>query len=289
MVADVARRRRGRAVLRAADPLGQADERADDLGRPLRLVHRPHAATATSTATPPARPGRRSPPRCSRSGARWSPPTRDPDCCLVNFYGPTRPHGPAPRRRRGGLRLAGALDQPRRPRASSAWAAPPAPTRPPRSCSRAATSWSSAAPARLAYHGIDRIRAGASRLLPEGGRINLTLPRRGLTARCAAAPSRRVPISWSARCRGAPPAPPGGAAGRPGAGRSGSRPRSAPRARRRSRSARPRSGTAASAPRSAPTARRGRRRSPPRPTAPSAAPGSARARPAGCAAPAAPG
>ena len=28
--------------------------------------------------------------------------------------------------------------------------------------------------ARLAYHGIDRIRAGASRLLPEGGRINLT-------------------------------------------------------------------------------------------------------------------
>jgi alkylated DNA repair protein (DNA oxidative demethylase) len=30
-------------------------------------------------------------------------------------------------------------------------------------------------PARLAYHGIDRIRAGGSRLLPQGGRINLTL------------------------------------------------------------------------------------------------------------------
>jgi alkylated DNA repair protein (DNA oxidative demethylase) len=29
-------------------------------------------------------------------------------------------------------------------------------------------------PARLAYHGVDRIRSGASRLLPEGGRINLT-------------------------------------------------------------------------------------------------------------------
>ena len=29
--------------------------------------------------------------------------------------------------------------------------------------------------ARLAYHGVDRIRAGSSRLLPEGGRINLTL------------------------------------------------------------------------------------------------------------------
>lgn len=30
-------------------------------------------------------------------------------------------------------------------------------------------------PARLAYHGIDRIRFGLSTLLPEGGRINLTL------------------------------------------------------------------------------------------------------------------
>jgi DNA oxidative demethylase len=30
-------------------------------------------------------------------------------------------------------------------------------------------------PARLAYHGIDRIRAGSSTLLPGGGRINLTL------------------------------------------------------------------------------------------------------------------
>ena len=29
-------------------------------------------------------------------------------------------------------------------------------------------------PARLAYHGIDRIRAGSSTLLPQGGRINLT-------------------------------------------------------------------------------------------------------------------
>lgn len=30
-------------------------------------------------------------------------------------------------------------------------------------------------PARLAYHGIDRIRPGSSSLLPQGGRINLTL------------------------------------------------------------------------------------------------------------------
>lgn len=32
-------------------------------------------------------------------------------------------------------------------------------------------------PARLAYHGIDRVLAGTSRLIPRGGRINLTLRR----------------------------------------------------------------------------------------------------------------
>ena len=32
-------------------------------------------------------------------------------------------------------------------------------------------------PARLAYHGIDRIVAGSSTLVPGGGRINLTLRR----------------------------------------------------------------------------------------------------------------
>ena len=31
--------------------------------------------------------------------------------------------------------------------------------------------------ARLAFHGIDRILAGSSALLPQGGRINLTLRR----------------------------------------------------------------------------------------------------------------
>ncbi|MEM9128102.1 MAG: alpha-ketoglutarate-dependent dioxygenase AlkB, partial [Pseudomonadota bacterium] len=30
-------------------------------------------------------------------------------------------------------------------------------------------------PARLAYHGVDRIRAGSSKLLSKGGRLNLTL------------------------------------------------------------------------------------------------------------------
>ena len=32
-------------------------------------------------------------------------------------------------------------------------------------------------PARLAYHGVDRIRSGSSSLIPGGGRINLTLRR----------------------------------------------------------------------------------------------------------------
>jgi alkylated DNA repair protein (DNA oxidative demethylase) len=32
-------------------------------------------------------------------------------------------------------------------------------------------------PARLAFHGVDRIQAGSSRLLAEGGRINLTMRR----------------------------------------------------------------------------------------------------------------
>ncbi|WP_245943845.1 alpha-ketoglutarate-dependent dioxygenase AlkB family protein [Acuticoccus kandeliae] len=32
-------------------------------------------------------------------------------------------------------------------------------------------------PARLMYHGIDRVLAGSSRLLPEGGRLNLTMRR----------------------------------------------------------------------------------------------------------------
>jgi alkylated DNA repair protein (DNA oxidative demethylase) len=32
-------------------------------------------------------------------------------------------------------------------------------------------------PARLAFHGVDRIRGGSSTLLAEGGRINLTLRR----------------------------------------------------------------------------------------------------------------
>src|SRR5262249_11982427 len=46
--------------------------------------------------------------------------------------------------------------------------------------------------ARLAFHGVDRIMPGTSRLLPQGGRINLTL-RRGHQARAPAQGSRSSP------------------------------------------------------------------------------------------------
>ncbi len=39
-----------------------------------------------------------------------------------------------------------------------------------------------AGPARLAHHGIDRVIPGSSRLIPQGGRINLTLRRAGPVA-----------------------------------------------------------------------------------------------------------
>ena len=39
-----------------------------------------------------------------------------------------------------------------------------------------------AGPARLAHHGIDRVLSGSSRLVPGGGRINLTLRRAGPVA-----------------------------------------------------------------------------------------------------------
>jgi alkylated DNA repair protein (DNA oxidative demethylase) len=45
--------------------------------------------------------------------------------------------------------------------------------------------------ARLAYHGIDRVYAGTSRLLPEGGRLNLTLRRVTKPAPAASRPGSK--------------------------------------------------------------------------------------------------
>jgi alkylated DNA repair protein (DNA oxidative demethylase) len=47
--------------------------------------------------------------------------------------------------------------------------------------------------ARMAFHGIDRIHSGTSSLLPEGGRLNLTLRR--VTAGLGGGPARGQPAS----------------------------------------------------------------------------------------------
>jgi len=99
---------------------------------------------------------------------------RDPDCCLVNFYGEGA---------RMGLHrdtdeadfswpvLSISLGDPGRFRIGGT--ARSDPTRSVELESGDVVVMGGAA--RLAYHGIDRIRFGASPLLPDGGRINLTL------------------------------------------------------------------------------------------------------------------
>jgi alkylated DNA repair protein (DNA oxidative demethylase) len=99
---------------------------------------------------------------------------RAPDCCLVNYYGPEARMGlhqdkdeadfswPVLSVSLGddGLFRMGGVE--RREGTSSVWL----------------TSGDvvvMGGPARLAFHGVDRIRPGSSRLLPKGGRINLTL------------------------------------------------------------------------------------------------------------------
>jgi alkylated DNA repair protein (DNA oxidative demethylase) len=47
--------------------------------------------------------------------------------------------------------------------------------------------------ARLAYHGIDRIRPGTSQLIPGGGRLSLTLRRVALARLCAAPTAKKKP------------------------------------------------------------------------------------------------
>ncbi len=99
---------------------------------------------------------------------------RKPDCCLVNFYGEGARMGLHQDRDEGdfsfpvvsislgdsALFRMGGIDRNE-------------PTR---------SHWLSSGdvvvmggPARLAWHGIDRVRHGSSTLLPQGGRINLTL------------------------------------------------------------------------------------------------------------------
>ena len=100
--------------------------------------------------------------------------TRLPDCCLINFYGEAARMGLHQDRdevdftwpvlsvslgdeglfRVGGVERGGPT--------SSVWL-------------KSGDVLRMGGAARLAYHGVDRIRFGSSRLLPRGGRINLTL------------------------------------------------------------------------------------------------------------------
>ncbi len=98
---------------------------------------------------------------------------RDPDCCLVNWYGPGARMGLHQDRDEGdfswpvlsislgdaALFRIGGTERPAP--TSSVWL-------------HSGDVVLMGGAARLCFHGIDRVRHGSSRLLPQGGRINLT-------------------------------------------------------------------------------------------------------------------
>ncbi|MEM1313592.1 MAG: alpha-ketoglutarate-dependent dioxygenase AlkB [Pseudomonadota bacterium] len=106
-----------------------------------------------------------------RAASGWE---GDPDCCLINWYGEDARMGlhqdkdedaydaPVVSISLGdpGLFRVGGVETPRPTR--SAWL-------------ESGDVAVLGGPARLAWHGVDRIRFGASSLLPKGGRLNLTL------------------------------------------------------------------------------------------------------------------
>ncbi|NVO55965.1 alpha-ketoglutarate-dependent dioxygenase AlkB [Rhodobacteraceae bacterium B1Z28] len=99
---------------------------------------------------------------------------RDPDCCLINYYGEGAKMGLHQDKDEADFSwpvLSVSLGDDALFRIGN-------PTR----GGKTESVWLSSGdvvimggPARLTYHGVDRIRHGSSRLLPKGGRINLTL------------------------------------------------------------------------------------------------------------------
>lgn len=99
---------------------------------------------------------------------------REPDCCLVNFYGEGARMGLHQDKDEGdfsypvvsislgdeALFRMGGVD--RAEGTQSVWL-------------RSGDVMVMGGAARLAHHGVDRVRHGSSTLLPQGGRINLTL------------------------------------------------------------------------------------------------------------------
>lgn len=98
---------------------------------------------------------------------------RDPDCCLINFYGETARMGmhqdrdeadftwPVLSVSLGDEGLFRIGNETRGGKTESIWL-------------KSGDVVVMGGAARLTYHGVDRIRFGSSRLLPRGGRINLT-------------------------------------------------------------------------------------------------------------------
>ena len=99
---------------------------------------------------------------------------RLPDCCLVNFYGGTARMGLHQDRDEADFRwpvLSVSLGDDARFRIGGTERGGPTESL----WLRSGDVLILGGPARLAYHGIDRVAPGTSTLLPEGGRINLTL------------------------------------------------------------------------------------------------------------------
>lgn len=132
------------------------------------------------------RSGYRYEPRHS-SGVAWPPipaavlalwrelcsAERDPDCCLVNFYGEGARMGMHRDADEGDFAwpvLSISLGDPARFRMGGTTRGGPTSS----ILLESGDVVVMGGPARLAYHGIDSIRFGASRLLPQSGRINLT-------------------------------------------------------------------------------------------------------------------
>ncbi|WP_037314623.1 alpha-ketoglutarate-dependent dioxygenase AlkB family protein [Ruegeria halocynthiae] len=101
-------------------------------------------------------------------------PDRDPDCCLINYYGEDARMGlhqdkdeadfswPVLSISLGDDAMFRIGNTSRGGKTESIWL-------------NSGDVVVMGGPARLTYHGIDRIRFGSSKLLPKGGRINLTL------------------------------------------------------------------------------------------------------------------
>ena len=100
-----------------------------------------------------------------------------PEACLVNLYRAGAKMGLHQDRDETDLTAPVALRLPGRRRPVPPRRHQRARARPARSSCAAATWWCWAAPARLSFHGIDRVLPGTSDLVPGGGRINLTLRR----------------------------------------------------------------------------------------------------------------